>query len=178
MTIKVPRQWLCMGKTQILNNMFEPIQNRPDGVLKPYGGLWVSPYVRNGKYKSHWHEWCEQNEFKTCTEGTIIKLQDNLNVYIINSQIDLMKLIEEVGEYNPFPDIGFDFMWKTVDFEEAAKKYDLIYLTRQGLNCTRLPFRNHKFNLYTWDVSCAILFDFKCIKGQSPTKVRVLGELD
>ena len=177
MTIKVPRQWLCMGKTQILDNMFEPIQNRPDRVLKPYGGLWVSPYVRNGKYKSHWHEWCEQNKFMTSTEGTIIRLQDNLNVYIINSQIDLMKLIEEVGEYNPFPGLGFE-PWKTIDFEEAAKRYDLIYLTRQGLNCTRLPFMNQKFNLYTWDVSCAILFHFGCIKGQFPTKVRAPEELN
>lgn len=150
--------------------MFEPIQNRPDAVLKPYGGLWVSPYVRNRKYKSHWHEWCEQNKFMTCTEGTIIRLQDNLNVYIINSQIDLMKLIEEVGEYNPFPDIGFDFMWKTVDFEEAAKKYDLIYLTRQGISQTRLPFINSKYNLYTWDVSCGLMLNW-CIKSQTAIKL-------
>lgn len=175
MTNRIPKQWLCLGKTQILENIFDPIQNRPDGILKPFGGLWISPYTPNEEYMSPWHEWCEQEKFMTSDEGSIITLHNNLKVYIINSQIDLMSLIDEIGEYKPFPD--FDIMWKTINFEEVAKRYDLIYLTQKGINQTRLPFQNHKFNLYTWDVSCGLMLNW-CIKSQSPTKVRVLAGSD
>jgi len=170
------KEWICLGKTKLEQEKFSPICNIPLFV-KPEGGLWLSPYTPKEKFVSPWHEWCNSARFLSneVLEGVIVTLTKDAKLYIIDSQRDLVKLIDEVGEAESIPEFEFKFH-KIPNFEVAAKKYDGIYLTWRGQGETRIPWKNPQYNLYGWDVASALVLHFDVIKSQREFKKISLEE--
>lgn len=160
---KLPTHWLCSGKTQLTNSLFETIRNKPC-FLKPDGGLWISPYTPRKRFKSDWLEWCYDASFRDYKQGVILTLPNNTKIYTIDSQKDLMSFIDEVG-LNKEPD-WFTY-WKIPNFEKAAEKYDAIYLTKKGQRDTHIPWKNPEYTTYGWDCESMLLLKYK-IKSQRP----------
>jgi hypothetical protein len=147
--------------------MFYPIKNIPF-FIKPSGGLWLSPFTPLRKFKSGWHEWCFDIWGESYESGSIITLPNNTRTYIIDSQRDLIDFIDDVGI--PIESQMFSHFWKIPDFEKAAEKYDMIYLTEKGQRDTRHPWANREYNLYGWDVHGGILLNYK-VRSQRPIKL-------
>lgn len=158
--ILLPKQLLVIGIKEISQSKFNLIKNRED-FNKPFGGLWTSPYYPNRKYKSSWHEWCEYEQPNWLSQdAVIITLKDDIKSFTINDQNDLINFINIVGEQET---LISKFMMSP-NYEKAASLYDTIYLTEGGQRDTRLPSKNHRFNLYGWDVETVLLNNLKCIK--------------
>jgi hypothetical protein len=161
-----PKQWIILGKKQLRKSLFNQIENIPH-FLKPKGGLWISPYTPQRRYKSDWERWCTEESFGDYNCGVLLTLPNNMRVYIIDSQKDLMEFILEVGVNKDIEE--WFTIWKIPDYEKAAEKYDLIYLTEKGERETRLPWKNRKYSLYGWDCGSGILLNYR-IKSQRPIK--------
>jgi hypothetical protein len=164
--VAVAKKWIFLGNVPLLKNMFDPIKNIPL-FPKPSGGLWICPYNNKRKFKSDWQKWCYDINFRNYKSGTILTLSKNIRPYIIDSQQNLIELIDEVGSS---PECDLFPYWKIIDFERAAERYDLIYLTEKGQGETRLPWKNREYNLYSWDVCCGLLLNYK-IRSQKPIKL-------
>jgi hypothetical protein len=169
--IELPKEWICLGKKKLSADDFNPIQNRDDLLLKPAGGLWICPYTPNDEYISPWHEWCTNENFRQDREGTIIALSEELRVYVIDSQRDLIAFIDEVGEAKKMKGLEHFKLWKCPDYEEAAKEYDLIYLTERGQWATHLPLINPEYTLYGWDCACALVLSFSIVESQREIRI-------
>jgi hypothetical protein len=164
--VAVAQKWISLGKAPLLKDMFDSIENIPL-FPKPSGGLWICPYHPQRKFKSAWQKWCSENNFREYKIGSIITLPKNTRTYIIDSQKDLIQLIDEVGSS---PECELFPFWKIIDFEKASKRYDLIYLTEKGQHETRIPWNNREYNLYSWDVCCGLLLNYK-IRSQKPIRL-------
>jgi hypothetical protein len=62
--------------------------------------------------------------------------------------------------------------WRIPNFEKAAEKYDMIYLTKKGERDTRLPWIKREYNFYGYDCECGILLNYK-IRSQKPIKLKI-----
>ena len=111
---------------------------------KPYGGIWTSPLGAEWS----WSDWCERENW-TRDEDTQYRLsvEEGVSVYTIDSQQDLLNLIEQHGRD--------DLMraGKYINFESAFEEYDGIHLTTAGQRETR---HSREADLYGWDVECVL----------------------
>lgn len=111
---------------------------------KPYGGMWTSPLGAEWS----WSDWCERENW-TRDEDTQYRLsvEEGVSVYTIDSQQDLLNLIEQHGRD--------DLMraGKYINFESAFEEYDGIHLTTAGQRETR---HSREADLYGWDVECVL----------------------
>lgn len=163
--IAIPNKLITMGIKELSKDKFKEVENRQDFV-KPYGGLWSCPYTPSDEYVSAWHEWCdcEMPEWIS-NDSVIITLKHDTNFWCIDSQDDLENLIEMVGEQESYMEklTGFK-MTRYIDFEEAKKMFDVIYLTKKGAIKTHLPMERNELNLYGWDCESCLILNYDCIE--------------
>jgi hypothetical protein len=142
--------------------------------IKPTGGLWSSTYTPNNKYISGWHEFCSI-EFETGIANSpykiIFDISKNARIYTINSQEDLISLIDNYGYYldqatKVLEELGTKPTYLCLDFENLAKHFDVIHLTEEGQWRTRMPLKNMAYNLYGWDVESSLILNINVIKNQ------------
>lgn len=159
-----PSKQIVLGISELSKEKFAPIKNR-FMKLKPAGGLWASPYWSDNEYVSSWHEWCSSEMPKWVSNDTVVlDIKDTAKVYTINSKKDLRNLIKIVG--------GITRKYITVDgksinFEEASKVYDVIYLSKRGQERTY-------FELYGWDCESTLILNWECIKTWEYKKLNLV----
>ena len=159
MNEKIEEVFISYGLGNYDENKFNPIENIKSFNIKPKGGLWCSPV--NSSYG--WRDWCEAEEFvkgQGFSNYFKFNLKDMNRVYKINSFFDLLL---------------FPYKIKTpgqnyIDYEEAAKHYDAIWLTEEGQRETRLPELNGLYdidgsniNLYGWDCESLLILNKEAI---------------
>lgn len=167
----IPNEFVVMGKTKFEIDKFKPIKNRP--FSKPYGGLWASPYRKNDKFVSDWHEWVYYELPEKLSEDYSIITLDNAFFYVINSYNDLLELYEVFGEYIPpeynnLPKDLRECMARFLNFEEIAKSIDVLYLTKKGLHETCEPLGA---SLYGWDVESILIMNPNVISSWEHKKI-------
>ena len=165
--MELPSKWITVGIERIHEKFFKPVRNQI-GINKPLGGLWSSPLIEDieGNMTSAWREWSSENMALNYRIATVFALKESANIFIIDSQDDLIRLFREVGELSsPFT------MFKYLNYEKAAEKYDGIYLTQEGQWSTHLPMHNTEYNLYGYDVESLVLFNMECIQEQYTVKL-------
>jgi len=174
--IKVPKIHVILGKQLLDKDKFNPIKNR-EGFSKPKGGLWASPYYPNRKYVSAWHEWCdcEQSDWLT-NDSVVLELKDDIRCFVIDSQRDLIKLFYIVGEARSDYLCFMNSILKVLDFENAAKMFDAIYLTEKGQWETRMPLQRQQYNLYGWDCESILIMNLTCIEKWEYKKLDIVKE--
>lgn len=132
---------------------FEPVENKDDGVHKPRGGLWTST-LRDDT--SGWLDWCKAESFYSGDEIVwLLYPEDELDIYEIDSQADLLTLLDHFER--PGGDPAIDAQRGTfapIDFETMAEEYDAIHLTEEGQWDTRMT----RPGLYGWDSECYLWF--------------------
>ena len=169
--VELPKYWIHLGNAALSPYYFGEISNCY-GFTKPSGGLWASPLALHNNYVSDWHECSEMMGFTIPPEACVFEFKKDARVFIIDSQPDLMKLFQIVGDYTPV-ELDFELTrMKTLDFEKASKLYDVIYLTERGQLTTRLPIENPSYNLYGWDCESCVVLNFDVIAKQRPVKIR------
>jgi hypothetical protein len=164
MGARIPKQFITLGIKELSKDKFNQITNSY-GFIKPNGGLWASPYTPRNKYISAWHGWCASEMSSWITNDSVIfKLKDDAKIYRINKQKDLKDLITMFGQQpSLFSDSEFQFQILP-DYERIAKHIDVIYLTETGEWKTRMPIKDHAYNLYGWDCKSILVLNFECIK--------------
>ena len=166
--MKIPKHWLHIGTNELTIQQFKKPHNHPF-LSKPRGGIWASPFWLDDSYHSDWHEymfgiWGKSRRLK----GVVFSFKENTRFYVINSQQDLIELIDKVGKtQSPLP-VTFNV---GINFENAMNAYDVIYLTEQGQNETRMPFQNTEYNLYGWDVESCVVLNPHVIEEQMPLTI-------
>jgi len=170
--MKIPKEWLHIGKEQLNPDQFNTITNQPLSP-KPLGGIWASPYVNVGEYKSAWHQFSINIWGGSSSEGVVFTLREGTRIYTVDSQQDLISLIEEVGDatFSLFQGVQALLGGKYLDYEKAIKFYDVIYLTHKGQIETRNVFRNRDCNLYGWDVESCLILNPHVIDTQKPISI-------
>ncbi|PLS19044.1 hypothetical protein CVD28_01170 [Bacillus sp. M6-12] len=164
----IPKQWLHIGNNHIDINLIEDIRNAPL-FPKPDGGFWASPFRFGTDYYSEWQGFSEYIWGKTKNEKAVIfYLKRNARVYSIDSQEDLIRLINEVGSVeNPFPIKTTTIL----EFEKAKEYYDVIYLTSKGQQETRNPFSKREYKLTGWDCESCLILNPMVIGKQMPVSI-------
>lgn len=158
----LPKELIIIGKKEISKKKFEEIENNYN-FTKPYGGLWASPYMLKGEYVSAWHEHCEDSIYDLTNEHcVIITIKQNAKWYCINSQDDLIFLINSIGGYE-VKALDEEYITKCIDFEKAKKEFDIIYLTEKGINETYEPQSHKKYNLDHWSCESCLILNYDCI---------------
>lgn len=148
-------EYFTMGIKSIDKYNFNSPKNR--NFIKPDGGLWSSPYIENGIFKSNWHEWCFENmNNKLFNYGVVFTLKENSNIFIVNSNEDIKKLFKEYEYKN---NNKYDFI-KVLDYEKIAKDYDGIHLTSKGETISRF---DSPYVLHGWDCESLLLLNIDCI---------------
>lgn len=173
--IKVPREFVIMGVTDLDRDKFQDVKNNPFPIVKPgSGGLWASPYTPNAEFPSAWYEWC-MSEMPGWIEdqAVIITLKEDINCFTIDNQMDLKVLLNLVGENKGGPLNTVESSARCIDFERASEDFDAIYLTEKGQANTRLPFKNPELSLYGWDVESILIMNFDCIESWRSVKFNV-----
>ena len=168
--MKFPEEYIILGMKELNKESFKPVKNgiNPN---KPIGGIWASPYSTNNEYVSEWHKWCssEMEEWLS-NDAIILKLKNDAKIYTINTQDDLIELISIVGE----PHTKFLKFQCIPDFENAAKLFDVLYLTEDGQYNTRMPDIKMEYNLYGWDCESIMILNFDCISEWRYEKLNIL----
>jgi hypothetical protein len=165
----IPKHWLHIGTNQITIEGFQPIINDPL-FPKPIGGIWASPFQLGESYYSQWHEFSDYVWGNNKREkGVVFTLHNHARVYVIDSQKDLIQLIDKVGMVeNHFP-----LLKKVIlDFEKAKELYDVIYLTKEGQSQTRYPMTNRDYNLMGWDCESCLILNPMTIKNQVTVSIK------
>lgn len=156
-------KYLTLGITNINKQYWQDIRNRT--FVKPFGGLWASPYIEQGKYKSQWHEFTsEEFHDKSYNYGVIFNLKHNANIYVINSYEDFSNLLKDNKLSTEFDTLFSSDRFSFLDFEKLSHIYDAILLTAKGEIETRYCMGA---NLYGWDVESLLILNFDCIDEQS-----------
>lgn len=159
------KKWLTMGINKISKEYFiEPKNNI--AFNKPIGGLWASPYIENGDFRSAWHQWCHfEMPHWIKKSGVIFQLKENSKVYIIDTLEDL-KSLHSVG-FEIATDIGGAYISKSLNFEKLSRFYDAIYLTHRGSYETRIgEIGLNGINLYGWDVESLLVLNIDAVSHQ------------
>lgn len=161
----LPKELLIMGRKKLLREEFEEVENI-EHHIKPYGGIWASPYTPKEEYVSAWHEWCEDKmDYMVETDSVIFTLRSETRIFFINNQSDLKTLIKIVG--------GIEYKYMipykeeksiSINFEEAKKHYDVIYLTQNGVRTTQEPSKDKEYNLDGGDCESCLILNYDCIE--------------
>ena len=149
------------SRTNLLNhyhyNKFDmlaitKIKNSKQSMIKPYGGLWSSPAdTEYGWYD--WMLWEMPDWIKTkARHKTILELDTSADIYVIDTYEDLANIATSKEQYLDLP----EFISTHIDFEELAKKYQILWLTAEGQYNTRV---SRPFNLYGWDCETTLILD-------------------
>jgi hypothetical protein len=139
--------WL--GDVEPCEEKFSLVKNGRMFVKPGSGGLWTSPVRDDG---GGWLSWCKGEDFWVEGKDRLFELVpfEGLNVYVINSYVDLMVLYEEYGLRD---DVLKHFAgFACLDFERLSEVYDGIYLTDVGQYSTRFTVPS----LYGWDCACVL----------------------
>ena len=74
-------KYIVLGKTELKKELFNKDLTN-DGINKPVGGLWSSPYTPDKKYISDWDRFCKEENFdkEDWSKGIIFKLKDNARI--------------------------------------------------------------------------------------------------
>lgn len=165
-------KFIHLGRESLDRDKFVPVINR-ELFIKPYGGLWASPYYEDSKYVSEWEHFCTIDfTSKNIDGGVIFELLPTTRIYTIDSYEDLKAMVEK---YPKISELEVGFLKNTIDFEKASKDYDVIYLTTKGEQETR---HTMDYSLYGWDVESILIMNFDVIKviGTYPTKEEANNE--
>lgn len=155
-------KYLTLGIKDINRESWDEIKN--EAFVKPFGGLWASPYIENGKFKSKWHEFASYGLPNTIYNyGVLFNLKKNAKVYIIDTYEDFSNLLKDNKQSTELDELFNSPRFSFLDFEKLAKTYDAIFLTSKGERETRY-FR--RANLYGWDVESLLVLNFDCIDEQ------------
>lgn len=156
-------EYIHYGSKKFDKNKFEEIMNRPDGVLKPFGGLWASRI--DAEYG--WKEWTQEQEFRLDKYSKDnyfkFKLKDNARVLVLRSSKQLEKLpqVKEIelenGMVVPIPDFG----QIVLDFEKLKEEYDAIELLMSEEDNTGYEdiFDGLYWKLYGWDCDSILVMN-------------------
>jgi len=136
---------LVMGIKEVDVSKFDEVKN---GRIKPKGGLWAAEHTPDEEYDSPWIKWCDREGMDSwiSSDGVVLNLKDSAKVFTINSFDDLEELMNEHGN-------GFK-----IDFESAAKEYDAIELTENGICET-----GHLEALYGWDLASVFIMNIDAV---------------
>jgi len=177
--ISLPNQLIILGIKELSKDKFVPIKNR-ECFNKPIGGLWCCPYTPDREYISAWQEWCLGNgeEEWLSNDAVIITLKEDAMYWCIDDQEALQDIIDIVGEQEDkmFKLCGMK-MNTYIDFEEAKKTFDAIYLTANGQWKTRMPDERNWLNLYGWDCESVLLMNYEKIDKWEYIKLNIKEEI-
>ena len=138
------------GANEYNASIFKSVVNRkyPSNKPKHGTGLWASPVNSSFGWKD-WFELDGVGLVKDFSRSFVFSLNKDVRVCKIENEQDLdslPKAIKNVG----YPMYG-------LDFEKIKQMYDVIYLTKQGQEETRLT--NIDVNLYGWDCECVLILN-------------------
>lgn len=152
-------KYIVLGKTELKKELFNKDLTN-DGINKPVGGLWSSPYTPGKKYISDWDRFCKEENFdkEDWSKGIIFKLKDNARIYTIDSYEDLTVLV------NKYPNEKSIIRTDALDFNKIAEDYDAIHLTEEGQWKTRNTYPN---TLYGWDCETLLVLNYDSIDEES-----------
>ena len=161
-------RYIVLGKTELKEEFFNKDLTN-DGINKPVGGLWSSPYTPGKKYISDWDRFCKEENFikGDNSVGVIFSLKEEARIYTIDTKEDLDNLA------NKYPivvkeNLRYNFM-STIDFTKVSKDYVAIYLTDKGQWATRFSRPN---TLYGWDCETLLVLNFNAIDLDSMEKYK------
>lgn len=131
-------------------NAFTHITNREGYDVKPWGGLWASPF--DADYS--WKRWCIENEFKQERLATSFEFSITGRVLVIDSFREFIRRMTfRTGE-------GFIYD-VSPDFERMiCEGVDAIHLTERGFSETHLSHPG----LYGWDCECVLIMNPLIVK--------------
>lgn len=163
--IKLSTQ-LITGKNFLCEKAFREVEN---SYMKPLGGLWSSTYTPNQKYPSEWVEWCNIESFnlERLKLGLTFEFKKNVKIFKIDNGNDLTILEKKFGHFAIDEPLNF-FKIKSLNFEEACKYFDVIYLTSTGQIKTRYL---QPVNLYGWDCESCFILNFDAIDLESVKQI-------
>ena len=157
-------RYIVLGKTELKEELFNTNLTN-NGINKPKGGLWSSPY--NKDTISGWYQFCKDENFikGDNSVGVIFSLKEEARIYTIDTKEDLDNLA------NKYPivvkeNLRYNFM-STIDYTKVSKDYDAIYLTDKGQWATRFSRPN---TLYGWDCETLLVLNFNAIDLDSIDK--------
>lgn len=169
--VAIPQYWLHMGPTELKKEEFDPIEN----ILmfnKPNGGLWASPYEKNGRYLSDWHKEAFQMGFEEPKHAVLFSFKRNTRICVIDDLDDLIEVVNAYPANETYPNEFKSFVRQQyINYEKLKKDYDVIYLTEKGQWTTRSPLTNWEYSLYGWDCASCIILDFNVIDKQMKIKI-------
>lgn len=121
---------------------------------------------------------CVNEDFESglSNDSVIIDFKDDVKFFVIDSQEDLIELINIIGEATSELIKIIPSIWKIPNFEVAAEVFDVIYLTNEGQWKTRMPFQNHEYSLYGWDCESTLILNFDCIEKWEYKKLDIIKE--
>ena len=155
-------RYIVLGKTELKEELFNKDLTN-NGINKPKGGLWSSPY--NKDTISGWYQFCKEQNFVKAdnTVGVIFTLKEEARVYTIDSKEDLDNLV------NKYPNDVLEILKEIagLNFIAVSKDYDAIYLTDKGQWATRFSQPN---TLYGWDCETLLVLNFNAIDLDSIDK--------
>ena len=146
-----------LGETAYDPDLAEPIKNIV-GFSKPSGGTWLSPLNDDGT--TAWTEHCKVIRFDAAVRGRRVHpigLHPEARVLKIDSMEDLRGAIDTHGGVQREGDTQL-----RPDFEEIARHYDALWLTRRGMNATWVPSgstRGAEENLNGWELESVLILN-------------------
>lgn len=145
---------------------FEKVSNY---TVKPLGGLWVAPYDLNGEYISKWHEFLENEYYRTynVTNGYFyeIPLKKDARILIIDSYEDLENLLTKN------PDVQYKLNDNIFpDYEKLSTMYDMMYVTQKGVRETANFMR--PINLSNWQFESGLIMNPEAIDIENIKEIK------
>lgn len=126
---------IVIGKTTLDASRFCAIQNAG---WKPQGGLWSSPYRKDGSFCSPWHRFAwKELPRESFRDAIRFELVPDAHIAIIEQQADVLQLLQHYPRPDP----------RHLDYEQMQRDYDGIYVTEQAVSF--MPF---------WSVASLCLF--------------------
>ena len=157
-------RYIVLGKTELKEELFNTDLTN-NGINKPKGGLWSSPY--NKDTISGWYQFCKEQNFVKAdnTVGVIFTLKEEARVYTIDSKEDLDNLV------NKYPNDVLEILKERagLNFIAVSKDYDAIYLTDK---CKWATIFSRPNTLYGWDCETLLVLNFNAIDLDSMEKYK------
>ena len=157
-------KYIVLGKTELKEELFNKDLTN-NGINKPKGGLWSSPY--NKDTISGWYQFCKDENFikGDNSVGVIFSLKEEARIYTIDTKEDLDNLA------NKYPNDVLEILQEIagLNFIAVSKDYDAIYLTDKGQWATRFSRPN---TLYGWDCETLLVLNFNAIDLNSMEKYK------
>lgn len=169
--LSLPEQWLHMGTKELTRDLFGEIKNARLR-NKPRGGLWASPYEKEGEYLSDWHKASVAMRFPTPPFAVRFSLKEEARVCVIDHQLHLMEITRHYPAHNPYEEDMFFFEPKYINYERLFQDFDVIYLTKRGQWDTHLPTTNSAYDLHGWDCASCIILNFDVIEHQETINIK------